>query len=308
MENGFKQMIQDQDAIEAYINHVFMRGTMLIENRLWNGIDIFRYRSWWKNFSGTQERLLAALIIDRLIYRSEEHMLSMLFDLLTISLPNCMRLQGDVNYQRNRRLLSLLRQSKEINIRLVNFNENDKPSQSSGEITNIINHYMKVKRKFIITQNLIESKYQEGVRTFILVDDMICTGGQIKTALDAIQPEKYVDAKFYVAVCCACDEGLSYIHDCYPNIGIAYTEYLIVEDHSFFKSLDYSKIPFESIEQMKHFYEEFTIPKRFMKNKLYGKGDLALVYAFQNSTPNASLPILYWNNDQFYQFLNKRGA
>lgn len=46
MEN----IIQDQDAIEAYINHVFMRGNMLIENRLWNGIDIFRYRSWWKKF------------------------------------------------------------------------------------------------------------------------------------------------------------------------------------------------------------------------------------------------------------------
>ena len=301
-------MIQDQDAIEAYINHVYMRGTMLIENRLWNGIDIFRYRSWWKNFSGTQERLLAALLIDRLIYRSEEHMLSMLFDLLTISLPNCMRLQGDANYQRNRKLLTLLRQNKETNIRLVNFNEKDKPSQSSGEITNILNHFMKVKRKYIITQNLIESSYKDGVRTFILVDDMICTGGQIKTALDTIQPDRYIDAKFYVAVCCACDGGLTHIHDYYPNIGIAYTEYLIVEDHSFFKSLDYSKIPFKSIEELKHFYEEFTIPKKFIKNKLYGKGDLALVYAFQNSTPNASLPILYWSNDHFYQFLNKRGA
>ena len=303
-----ERIIQDQDAIEAYINHVFMRGTMLIENRLWNGIDIFRYRSWWKNFSGTQERLLAALLIDRLIYRSEEHMLSMLFDLLTMSLPNCMRLHGDANYQRNRKLLTLLCQNKEANIRLVNFNEMDKPSQSSGEIINIINHYMKVKRKYIIAQDSIESSYQEGVRTFILVDDMICTGGQIKTALDAIKPENYEDAKFYVAVCCACDEGLVHIHNNYPNVGIAYTEYLVVKDHSFFKSLDYSKIPFESIEELKNFYEEFTIPKKFLKNKLYGKGDLALVYAFQNSTPNASLPILYWSNDQFYQFLNKRGA
>ena len=303
-----ERIIQDQDAIEAYINHVFMRGTMLIENRLWNGIDIFRYRSWWKNFSGTQERLLAALLIDRLIYRSEEHMLSMLFDLLTMSLPNCMRLNGDANYQRNRKLLTLLRQNKGANIRLVNFNEKDKPSQSSGEITNIINHYMKVKRKYIIAQDLIEKSYQEGVRTFILVDDMICTGGQIKTALDAIKPNNYADAKFYVAVCCACDEGLTHIHNYYPNIGIAYTEYLVVEDHSFFKSLDYSKIPFESIEELKKFYEEFSIPKKFLKNKLYGKGDLALVYAFQNSTPNASLPILYWSIDQVYQFLNKRGA
>lgn len=102
-------------------------------------------------------------------------MLSMLFDLLTMSLPNCMRHNGDANYQRNRKLLSLLRQNKGVNIRLVNFNEKDKPSQSSGEITNIINHYMKVKRKYIIAQDLIESSYQEGVRTFILVDDMICT-------------------------------------------------------------------------------------------------------------------------------------
>ena len=281
---------------------------MLIENRLWNGIDIFRYKSWWKNFTGTQERLLAALLIDRLIYRSEEHMMSMLFDLFTMSLPNCMRLQHDPNYQKNRKLLSVLCQRKESGIRLVNFNEQNKPSQSSGEITNFINHYMNVKRNNIINQDNIDSSYNNGVRTFILVDDMICTGGQIKTALDMIKPEYYKDAKFYVAVCCACDQGLTHVHTYYPNIGIAYTEFLTVDDHSFFKSLDYTKIPFESADKLKQFYEEFTIPKKFLKNKLYGKGELALDYAFQNSTPNASLPILYWSNDQFYQFLNKRGA
>lgn len=298
---------QDQDAIESYINHVYERGIMLIDNRLWDGIDVFHYKGWWNNFSGTQERLLAALLIDRLIYRSEEHMLSMLFDLFTMSIPNCMRLCSDPNYSHNRKLLSILCGNCQ-NIRLVNINEENVPSQSSGEIIHLVNHNMGVKRHNIIVQKDIQVEYDKGVRVFILMDDMICSGEQIKETLDAINPSSYKDAYFYVAVCSACDDGIEYIHRYYPTIGIAYTEYLSVKEHSFFQSLDYTKIPFNSLEKLKDFYESFTKPKGFLKNKLYGKNGMALVYAFQNSTPNASLPVLYWKSQEFNQFLNKRGS
>lgn len=298
---------KDLDAIESYINHVYERGVMLIDNRLWDGIDIFRYKGWWKNFSGTEERLLAALLIDRLIYRSEEHMLSMLYDLFTMSIPNCMRICDDPNYKNNRKLLDILC-NRCKSVRLVNINEDSIPSQSSGEIIHLVNHNMGVKRENIIVQKEIDKEYNQGVRTFILMDDMICSGEQIKKALDVINPSGYKEAFFYVAVCCACDDGINYVHDYYPQVGIAYTEYLTVGDHSFFKSLDYTKIPFESMEKLKEFYESFTTPRKFLSKKLYGKNDMSLVYAFQNSTPNASLPILYWKSSEFNQFLNKRGS
>ena len=301
-------MQQDQDTIETYINHVYDRGVMLIENRLWCGIDIFRYKGWWKNFSNTEERLFAALLVDRLIYRSEEHMMSMLFDLFVMAIPNCMRLNRDPNYVNNRKLLDLLTINSDSHIRLVNINGDSQPSQSSGEIINFINHNMGVKREWLIYQKDISKEYEKGARTFLLMDDMICTGEQIKNVLDEIQPNKYEGARFYVAVCCACDDGIEFINKYYPLIGIAYTEFLVVKEQSFFNSLDYSNIPFESSEKLKCFYEEYARPRKFLMNKLYGKGEMALVYAFQNSTPNASLPILYWRNEKFNQFLNKRGS
>ena len=300
--------MQDQSSIESYISHVQDRGMMLIRNRLWDGIDPFRYKGWWKNFNGTEERLLAALLVDRLIYRSEDHVKSMLFDLFTVAIPNCMRLCGDKNYKNNRILLTKLCENGDSGIRLVNINEQDKPSQSSGEIINFVNHHMNVRRSNLIFQQDIEKQYENGARTFILIDDMICTGSQIKAALDKIRLEKLNDAQFYFAVCCACDKGIDEIKKSYPKVGIAYTEFLIIEHHSFFDSLEFEKIPFENKEKIKTFYETYTKNKKFDKNKLYGKDNMALVYAFQNSTPNASLPILYWKNKVFNQFLNKRGS
>ena len=51
-----------------------------------------------------------------------------------------------------------------------------------------------------------------------------------------------------------------------------------------------------------------------MKNKgargtynIYGRGDLGLVYAFQDNTPNNSLPILHFHNENLSMLLNKRG-
>lgn len=298
---------QDQESIESYINHVCERGMMLIRNGLWDGIDLFRYKGWWKNFEGMKERLLAALLVDRLIYRSEEHMKSMLFDLLTVAVPNCMRLCGDKDYAKNRKLLTKLCENGDNGIRLVNINEQDQPSQSSGEIVNFVNHYMNVRRKNIIYQHNVVRDYENGARIFILVDDIICTGVQIKTALDGIMPERMEDARFYVAVCCACKEGIENIKKIYPHVGIAYTE-LLDENHAFFNSLEYEKIPFENKDKLRDYYEEYALKKKFEKKGLYGKNDMALVYAFQNSTPNASLPILYWKNKVFHQFLNKRGS
>ena len=154
-------MQPDQDIIETYINHVYERGVMLIENRLWSGIDIFRYKGWWNNFNSTEERLLAALLIDRLIYRSEEHILSMLFDLFVMAIPNCMRLCRDANYSNNRKLLELLTNNMDYHIRLVNINGENQPSQSSGEIINLINHQMDVKREWLIYQKDIQKEYHK---------------------------------------------------------------------------------------------------------------------------------------------------
>lgn len=39
-----EKVIQDQESIESYIQHVFQRGEMLIQNKLWDGLNIVKYR------------------------------------------------------------------------------------------------------------------------------------------------------------------------------------------------------------------------------------------------------------------------
>ena len=41
-----EEIIQDQESIESYIQHVYDRGAKLIEYRLWDGLDFFRYKGW----------------------------------------------------------------------------------------------------------------------------------------------------------------------------------------------------------------------------------------------------------------------
>lgn len=38
-----------------------------------------------------------------------------------------------------------------------------------------------------------------------------------------------------------------------------------------------------------------------------GRGDLGMVYAFQNSVPNNCLPLLYYESEKLSKLLNKRG-
>lgn len=306
--NIMEEIVQDQESIESYIQHVFDRGAKLIEYRLWDGLDIFRYKGWLKNFSSLEERLFAALIIDRLIYRSNEHVKSMLVDLFTMCIPNSMRLNNDPFYQQNRNLWTRLCERRDYNIRLVNTNDDDKPSQSSGDLLNMVNHQMNVKQNYTIYLHQIDGEYKNNVNTFILLDDMICTGEQMRGSLDQIKIENYPNARFYIAVCCACDQGINYIREKYPQVPIAYTEKLDVARHSFFNSIDFNNLPFKSKDELIAFYEEFSHNKGIGKSMLFGKGGLALAYAFESSTPNASLPILYYKTAKLNQFLNKRGS
>lgn len=72
-------------------------------------------------------------------------------------------------------------------------------------------------------------------------------------------------------------------------------------------NLPYSVFEIDTPEEMHKWYVNFMKGKKVSTGNSCGRGDLGLVYAFQNNVPNNCLPILFYENEQLVKLLKKRG-
>ena len=228
---------EDKESVETYVESVFSRSEMFIDMGIWHGIDKVSLRAWRNNFTTVEERYFSALVLDNLTYRTEDHVKSMLIDLFTIGIPNAFRLNADELYETMRFSLTLLKNSKDIPIRIVNTNHTS--TQSSGYYAFMLNHVMGYHRDYFCDLDKIEEHYHKGIRHFILIDDIICSGEQIDTVLQQIDFQKFKDARFYIAACAMHDEGMRLLREKYSHVKYAYAEHL-TQNVSFLDGVDYS--------------------------------------------------------------------
>lgn len=291
------------DDKKVFIDKVIERCKLLVKYHIWDGIEPYNLDGWLQNFSSDEQKFFASLVLDKLIYRSNKQMISMLFDLFTINLPNAMRLSSDPLYNPEELLLTKLCQNGDCKIRLVNVDPLNNKSQSSEYVLHQLRHNLGISSNFIIRLENISQEYDKGVRSFILIDDIICTGTQMNGNLKQIEVSKIQDAKIYVAVCCAHQKGLDFLRPKYSNVKFVYTEHLTENDNLF------SAINGNEKEELWKIYEDILDSKKVNLTKgKYGIGNLALDYAFESSTPNSCLPLLYFKNDFFNPLLKKRGS
>lgn len=272
---------------------------------IWRGIDKVKLRAWRNNFKTVDERYFSALILDNLTYRSEEHVKSMLIDLFTIGIPNSFRLNGDVLYDTIRYAILYLKKRKDIPVRIVNINHS--LTQSSAHYAFILNHVMGFRRDYFCDFNEIAAHYAKGIRHFILIDDIICSGEQIDKVLQQIDFSKFEDAKLYVAACAIHDDGMNLLNQNYPNVKYAYAEHL-TKNVSFLDEVDYSYPIKCTADILDKFYTNMLKNKGFKGKRPYGFLGMGLNYAFDKSVPNDCIAILHLHNNQFSELLTKRGS
>lgn len=291
------------DDKKVFIDKVIERCKLLIKYHIWDGIESYNLDGWLLNYSSDEQKFFASLVLDRLIYRSNKQMMSMLFDLFTINLPNAMRLSRDPLYNPDELLLAKFCQKGGYKVRLVNVDPQDLSSQSSGFVLYLLTHKFSIHPSFVIQLKEISQEYNNGVRSFIIIDDIICTGKQMDGRLKQINISKFHDATIYVAVCCAHQRGIEQLQANYPNVKFVYTEYLTEKDN-FFSSINEN----DGKELLKIYDNILNSKKVNLSNGKFGIGDLALDYAFESSTPNNCLPLLYYKNKFFNPLLKKRGS
>ena len=296
---------EDKEAVETYVESVFSRSEKFIDMGIWHGIDKVNLRAWRNNFRTVDERYFAALVLDNLTYRTEDHVKSMLIDLFTIGIPNAFRLNGDEMYNTMRYSLLLLKNRKDIPIRIVNTNHTS--TQSSGYYAFILNHVMGFHRDYFCDLDEIGENYKKGIRHFILIDDIICSGEQIDTVLKQIDFQKYQDAGFYIAACAIHDDGMTLLDEKYSHVKYACAEHL-TKNVSFLDGVDYSFPVTCTRDILDEFYKNMLKEKGFGSRKPYGIIGMGLNYAFDKSVPNDCIAVLHLHNKQFNGLLKKRGS
>lgn len=296
---------EDKESVETYVESVFSRSEMFIDMGIWRGIDKVSLRAWRNNFTTVDERYFSALVLDNLTYRTEDHVKSMLIDLFSIGIPNAFRLNADELYETMRFSLTLLKNSKNIPIRIVNTNHTS--TQSSGYYAFMLNHVMGYHRDYFCDLDEIEVHYLKGIRHFILIDDIICSGEQIDTVLQQIDFQKFKDARFYIAACAMHDEGMRLLRERYSHVKYAYAEHL-TQNVSFLNGVDYSFPVTCTRDILDRFYKNMLKEKGFGVRHPYGIIGMGLNYAFDKSVPNDCIAVLHLHNEQFNGLLKKRGS
>jgi len=285
--------------------------TKLIESGIWKGVDSNMLKAWTKNFSTPKEQFFAACVLDWLVYRNEDQVVSMLYDLLTYHLHNQWRIDKNSLYvPSDNPLIRLQNKYTDPGFRYVTaVTHADKDTKSGYLMVRLMNQKLNIPAKWNIKiADLQQSYSNKKIRTFVFVDDITGTGEQICNVLKEAVIGNYSDAFFYVLICAAHEKAISKIKSEFPRVKILYAE-LIPDDSNFFSHVPISKMKIASVNELKEFYVSFMKEKGFKKQSL-GRGDLGLLYAFQHNVPNNSLPILYGGYEPkilLNKLLNKRG-
>jgi len=298
----------DNDNLKIFFKKKKAECELLIRYGIWDGIDSNNLKSWLRNFNTQEERNFAALVLEWLVYRSNDHCKSMLYDVLTRLLHNQWRLDNTPVYNIRTNPLKLLQDKyHDPNIRFVTaVTREDADSKSGYSMVRILNHTFQVSTKWNIKNDKIKECYNKGIRTFIYVDDIIGSGEQILNVLRESQINNYNDIYVYVCVCAAHEYGIREINEEFPNVKILTAE-LIPQNTDIFSNI-YDVLGYKNRDELRKWYEDFMRRNGVKSNyNIYGRGDLGLVYAFQDNTPNNSLPILHFHNDKLSMLLNKRG-
>ncbi len=261
---------------------------------------------WLRNFETDHEKFLSALIIYRLIYRNNVSMLSMYQYIVDIILPTELNKLEILEIASLDQFHNNLVKGSGLPLRFSTVENVDRETGKSGStiLREFARHGSFHNRLKVSAEELSEID-RSLCKIVVLFDDIMGTGEQFNTYLEKF----YADTKGLILLYCplsATKTALeSFNYEKYPTVRIIPVE-ILDERYNFFNKEFMPKIV-ESIdlEKLEAMYIDLIHKKTKLTNELYGRGDLALTYLFSVSTPNNTLPIL-WYTDESWNHLVPR--
>ena len=286
------------DDADAYIKQIRTRIRNLIDCSIWSGIEQEDIDSWLANFSSTEEKYFASRLLDSLIFRSSKQTQALIEQIFYKCIPD----KHDslaIDY------LDLLKGNKDPHIRIVPVIRDDDPPTKSGPlVARLIKRHLKLNDKWMIWPFNMEDHANKGVKTFIFVDDFLGTGTQFKKFINRNDISKYFESHTCIyAPLASSNEGIKYLEDRYKGLLITSSEILDSSSNVFSGDSDCFNDGINNPSNAKSFYDDLLEKISGIKrddNKLpYGYGHLGMTYIFQHASPNASIPLLWYEYDDF---------
>lgn len=300
------QFSYDLPQISIFTNRVFERSKKLIDVGIWQGIDSFKLEQWIEGLAiHDNTDLLAACLLDNLIYRSKDQLHALVRNLFYSHM-------GITEMDAKDDLISLLKTQNNGQVFLTPVIALHQPPTKSGPYILRI-----AQRLFRFHDSNLKWPFDlntqcEHLKFLICIDDFCGTGTTFKKFIERNQIDKlhttYPNLRIIYFVTAAHTAGLAFIKDNYPYIEIFCSDHL-TEKHNFFESFIYDKYGSPGLkEHIIERYEEFNL-----KNEValpgtkfhHGFGGLGLTYAAFHSTPNNTLPVFWSNNGTWKPLLDR---
>lgn len=291
------------DEAPEYLLRVKQYAKFQINQRIWDSITSNDLDSWLNNFKDKEGQLLSAILLDSLVLRSETQTTSLLSSALQCALPNAKyktpeEAFGGVNY-----IEKLTSREIDSSIRIVPvIRDLDPPTKSGPSIARMYKRQLGVNEKYMIWPWLIGDSISKGVKSFVFIDDVLASGQQASEFFSAQKLSSYDDVFFSYLPLLAHDEGVGRLQKEHPYIKISPVE-KVGHSSSLFNSERYG-----GIGDLKDLYEMVAkkhISKRSFKQMPFGYNSLALTFSYHHATPNASLPLYWYESEDFHPLVRR---
>lgn len=291
------------DETEEYSLRVIQYAKLQINQRIWDCITNNDLDNWLSNFKCTEERLLSAILLDSLILRSESQTTSILTNALQCSLPRARYNTPEDVFEGTDYINKLTSREVVETIRIVPvIRDLDPPTKSGPSIARMYKRQLGVNENYMIWPWLINEHVSNGVKFFVFIDDVLASGQQASEFFTSCNLEEHKDVFFSYIPLLAHDMGIKRLKKEHSYIKISPVE-TIGNGYSLFESER-----FKAIVDLKDLYLKVArkhINKKLLKKMELGYGSLALTFSFHHATPNASLPLYWYESESFYPLLRR---
>lgn len=283
---------------ESFYDDIVSKCEKYISNGYWDDIDTIRFRNWLTNFKSKEENYFAACILDSLVYRTKKMVNSSIDEIAVTRIPCFLRSIEVENIDCTQTWLDRLRTGSNIPFRIIAIENVDGRTGKSGTIlSRRVDERLHLARHLTRKLEQFDSLHQD-VKAIVFVDNFAGTGEQFSEFIEKLKEKKLFNKyKYLYAPLAACTHALIHLKQKYPEIVIDPIEILTEEDSFFYPIEGYfqgDKI--NTIDDAKSFYISLCNKYGFGQSDfLLGKGDLALTFGFDFSTPNNNIKLLYHN-------------
>lgn len=276
----------------------------LIELGLWD-VRMARFESWIKQFCGNEEEFFSACLLDQIILRTTQQFEAGLRSLLRSNL-NSNLFSGAPDLELSQKLAS----RNDPKLRLVPvICETDPPTKSGPLVLRRLQRSLQFNQQWMCWPWQAPDHIRAGTEIIIFVDDFLGSGRQFVKFFNQWKFHEFSEGvRYFYAPVVAHQQGIIHLKNELPAICVTSAETL-GESHGFFSAEVWSRLGQGNIsaEEAKAWYLDFANQRGFSPKSIgpLGVGDLALTFGFSHSTPNNSLPILWYETSGWQPLLER---